>query len=85
MRTLSIEADSTESAQSICAALSAFGAEVLEREDRGTVVRVKLTGSSGEIVSLLNAIQDYVSARSTGTAVIELDGRSYLMDALPTL
>jgi hypothetical protein len=82
MRMLSIEADSSASAEDLCAALAGFGAEVLAEQNGGTVVRVRLTGSSGEIVVLLNAIQDYVSARSTGPALIEMDGRSYLMDAI---
>ena len=80
MRTLSIETDSSESAHDLCGALAGFGAEVLDGENGGAAVRVRLVGSSGDIVALLNVIQDYVSARSTGPALIEMDGRSYLMD-----
>jgi hypothetical protein len=82
VRTLSIEAASSASAQSLRVALAPFGADLIEHEGSGTVVRVKLSGANGEITALLNAIQDYVSARSQGPTVIELDGRSYLMDEL---
>jgi hypothetical protein len=79
--TLSIEAASSESASALCEALAEFGARVVERESGVLVVRVKLGGASGQIVAVLNAIQEYVTAREGGPTMIELNGRSYLMDA----
>jgi hypothetical protein len=79
VQTLSIEAASRESADKLRTALDAFGAEV---DAARPVVRVALTRGSEEIVELLNAIRRYVEAQAERTAVIELDGRSYLMDAL---
>lgn len=79
MQTLSIEAASRESADKLRTALDAFGAEV---DAARPVVRVALTRGSEEIVELLNAIRRYVEGQAERTAVIELDGRSYLMDAL---
>lgn len=82
MRTLSIEAASRESAYALCGALDGFGARVLEQAPpEACVVRVELEGEHGRIAALLRAIQDYVAARGDGPAVIELDGRSHLLDA----
>jgi len=81
VQTLSIEATSRESADKLRTALVEFGAEVVDGETGRPVVRVALTKGSDEIVRLLNAIRRCVEARADRTAVIELDGRSYLMDA----
>jgi hypothetical protein len=81
VRTLSIEATSSESAGALCRALSAFDARLLEQPPGTFVVRVTLTRGSDEVVALLNAIREYVNARASGPALLELDGRSYLMDA----
>jgi hypothetical protein len=83
MRSLSVETVSRESADHLCGALSAFGAEVVEKPG-SIVVHVPLKGGGAELVAILNAIQDHVKARMTGTAVVELDGQSYLMDSPPS-
>ena len=80
MRTLSIEAASRDSADGLCAALAAFRPHVLEQDAGGPVVRVQVSGGGGEIVALLNAIQAYVTSRSKGPTVIDLDGRSYVIE-----
>jgi hypothetical protein len=81
MRTISIEAASPESAHVLSAALAAFGPQVFEQEPGAAVVQVDITGGSSQIVAILNAIQEQVNARADGPALIDLDGRSYVMDA----
>jgi hypothetical protein len=80
MRTLAIEARSRESAEGLRGALVAFDVELIENADGKIVVQVPLGGGSAEIVAVLNAIQQYVE-QDREPAVIEMDGRSYLMDA----
>jgi hypothetical protein len=80
MRTISIES-TPEAAHALSAALAAFGPHVSEKEPGGPVVRVEVTGGSSQIVAILNAIQEHVNARADGPTLIDLDGRSYVMDA----
>ena len=63
------------------AALSAFRAELLESaEGYEIVVTLGMDGKGDdEVVALLNALAEYITARSTGPARIELGGRSYVM------
>jgi hypothetical protein len=81
MRSISIEAASPESAHALSAALAAFGPHVSEQDPGGLVVQLEITGGSSEIVAILNAIQEHLKARAEGATLIDLDGRSYLMDA----
>jgi hypothetical protein len=81
MRTISIEAASPESAHALSAALAAFGPRVSEEGPGGPVVRVEITRGSSEIVAILNAIQEHLKDRADGATLIDLDGRSYVMDA----
>jgi hypothetical protein len=37
-------------------------------------------GGSSQIVAILNAIQEHVNARADGPTLIDLDGRSYVME-----
>jgi hypothetical protein len=63
------------------AALSEFRAELLESgEGYEIVVTLGKDGrGDDEIVALLNALEQYVAARASGPARIELGGRSYVM------
>ena len=63
------------------AALSEFRAELLESDDGYEIVVTLGTDGRGddEIVGLLNALEQYISARASGPARIELGGRSYVM------
>jgi hypothetical protein len=63
------------------AALSEFRAELLESgEGYEIVVTLGKDGSGDdEIVALLNALEQYIAARASGPARIELGGRSYVM------
>ena len=81
METLRIRPRSRESAQGMLAALSEFSAELLESGDGyEIVVTLGMDGRGDEeIVALLNALEQYITARSSGPARIELGGRSYVM------
>ena len=81
MRTISIEAASPESARALSAVLAAFGPHVSEQDPGGLVVQVEIRGGSSQIVAILNAIQEHVSARTAGPTRIDLDGSSYVMEA----
>jgi hypothetical protein len=81
MERLRIHPRSRESAQGMLAALSGFHAELLESAE-GYEIAVTLGGDGrgdDEIVAVLNALEQYVTARSTGPARLELGGRSYVM------
>jgi hypothetical protein len=81
METLRIRPRSRESAQGMLAALSEFRAELLESgEGYEIVVTLGKDGrGDDEIVALLNALEQYIAARASGPARIELGGRSYVM------
>jgi hypothetical protein len=81
VRTLSIEARTAETAQGLRSALANFNAELIER-DETFVVRVDLSPYGGvDINSALTAIQQYVADGQAGSALIDLDGRTYMMEA----
>jgi hypothetical protein len=81
MKTLSIEARTAETAQGLRNALANFNAEVIE-QDETFVVRVDLSPYGGvDIDSVLTAIQQYVAECQAGSALIDLDGRTYMMEA----
>jgi hypothetical protein len=82
MRTISVEAPSPESASALSAALAAFGPHVFEQNPGGPVVQVETTGGSSQVVAILNAMQEHVNASADGPTLVDLDGRSYVMDAL---
>jgi hypothetical protein len=81
VKTLSIEARTAETAEGLRNALAIFNAEVIEQYPETFVVRVDLSPYGGaDINSVLSAIQQYVAARQAGSALIDLDGRSYMME-----
>ena len=81
MKTLTIRAASPESAQGFCAALEDFGAELAETAEGTLLVTVRFKGSNQEIVSVLRALEDCVSQRSDGPAVVGLGGHTYTLHA----
>ena len=77
MKTLSIEAPTAETAQSLRRALADFEPKVIEQER--FVVRVDL--ANADVGSVLSAIQHYVASCQAGSALIDLDGDTYMMEA----
>lgn len=78
MQMLTIKARTLESAQGFMAGLAHFQAELLE-DDGSYLVQIALGGGDGEIISLLNALEDYVSNRGEGPAEVGLGGRTYTL------
>jgi hypothetical protein len=82
MKTLSIEARTAETAQGLRSALADFEPEVIEQDQETFAVRVDLALYGGaDIGSVLRAIQQYVASYQTGSALIDLDGCTYTMEA----
>lgn len=81
METLTIRAASLESAQDFCAALEDFRAELVEDPPGTCLVRITFNGSNREIVSVLRALEECVSERSDGPAVVGLNGKTYTLHA----
>jgi hypothetical protein len=82
METMTIQAASAETARAMVAALSGFEAELVETP-RGDAVVITLGKGDGEIVGVLNALQQYVTARADGPAHVDFNGRSYVMHVEP--
>jgi hypothetical protein len=82
MRKLTIEAASSESARHILDALASFDPELLD--DGGGVPSVAVAiRDDRQLIQILNAIEQHITARSQGAAVLDLGGRKYQMDAAP--
>ena len=81
MKTLSVEVRAVDTAFGLCSALGAFGAEVVEQASGEFVVKVDLSDSRTDLVAVLNALQDYVIQRRGAPAMIDLDGRAYVLDS----
>jgi hypothetical protein len=79
METLTIRAASLESAHGFCSALKDFRAELLEGPPGTFLVKVTFSGSNREIVSVLRVLEECVSQRSDGPAVVGLAGKSYTL------
>jgi hypothetical protein len=76
LRSLVVEAKSLESAQALYSALSEFHPELLGREQEGFRVRIAFGTNVHQVVSVLNAVEQYVLERKS-PARVELDGREY--------
>ena len=77
---ITIETATPASAQGLYAALSRFRTDLIEAEDGGQQVRVKLGRKNREMVGVLDAIDDYFSRRSERPPVrITFGGRSYAL------
>lgn len=81
VRTLIIEATSKASARRLASALSAFDVTVSESTKGASLVTVAIGGDDRVMVDVLNAIEEHVTARASGPARIEIEGRSYTMHA----
>ena len=83
MQTLTIEAQSLESARGFYEALKGFKAELIDGEDG--VYRVKLTLGRGDKDTLgaLSAIERHVTDRRPGPARIEMAGANYTLHPAP--
>jgi hypothetical protein len=79
METLTIQAASKESAQDFCSALGDFRAELVEAEQGALLVRVTFSGSNREMIAVLRALEECVSRRSDGPAVVGLSGQTYTL------
>lgn len=80
VNTLSLEVPTSEAADSIAHALAAFTPKLIAQGTDAFVVKVDLSGGSCDIAALLHAIQDWFAGVDTRRALIDLDGRIYLMD-----
>ena len=81
MESLTIHAVSRESAEGFCAGLSEFAPRLIEREHGRCDVEIPLHGSDRAVVAILDALEAYVSERSTDPARIEVYGHRYTMRA----
>ena len=81
METLTISAASLDSAQDFCAALADFRTELTEAEPGAFLVTINFNGSNQEIVAVLRALEECVSRRSDGPAVVGLNGQTYTLHA----
>lgn len=81
METLTIRAASLDSARGFRAALQNFQVELVEAPPGTFLVKVAFSGSNREIVAVLRALEDCVSQRSDGPAVVGLNGRTYTLHA----
>lgn len=80
MRTLSIEMGTAEKARDLWTALASFNAELTEQPPETYVVRVDLSRAGTDITRLLNAIREYVVNAQAGFAMIDLDGKTYMLE-----
>jgi hypothetical protein len=76
MRGLTIQARTRDSAQSLYSALGEFYPELLGNDVQGYTVSVQLGNSDGELLRLLDAIEQYVTELHT-FARVEMDGHRY--------
>ena len=79
VQTLTITALNLESAQGFLRGLASFDAELTADEDDTYRVQIKLGHGDREIISVLNALEAYVTRRREGPAVVGLAGRSYTL------
>jgi hypothetical protein len=78
VKSLTIEARSAESALRLTDALQQFHPELSGTDKLGYRITVELHDSSaGQIVAILDALEDYVTTTSAGPTALEVDGRRY--------
>jgi hypothetical protein len=82
MRKLTIEAASPESARDIRDALASFDPELLDDGEGPPSVAVALRKES-QLIEVLNAIEQHITARSEGPAVVGLGGQKYRLHPAP--
>lgn len=79
MQTLTIRAANLDSAREFCAVLADFQTELVHAETGTILVTVTFSGSNREVVDVLRALEECVSQRCDGPAVVGLDGRTYAL------
>jgi len=80
MRTLTIGTTSLASAQGFLEALEGFQAELVTTHDGNYQFQISLDETNRSAIEVLQALEQHVTERASGTARLELDGRRYLMD-----
>jgi hypothetical protein len=83
MQTLTIRAGTREVAAGLFTVLDQFGPELTPADRGGYDVTVAIDQSPDQLAAVLSALQEYVTRRNDGPAVLELDGETYSID--PTL
>lgn len=78
MERLTITAASHESARQFCAALAGFQTE-LEDTEAGALVTVTFSGARREMLAVLRALEECVSQRAEGPAVVGLGDQTYTL------
>lgn len=81
MESFVIHAASRESAEGFCSALTEFQARLVEGENGRCQVEITVDRGQKTIISALNAVEAYVSARGDGAARLDLDGECYTLHA----
>jgi hypothetical protein len=79
MRAFIVEAKSFESAQALFYALSDFQADLNGSDEDGYRVTVELGTNDHRVVAVLDAVQEFTTARHDGPAQVELGGRGYTL------
>ena len=81
METLTIRAASGESARGFCAALTDFHTELTEDETGALLITVTFSGSNREMVAVLRALEEHLSQRRDGPAVVDVGEATYTLHA----
>ena len=79
MQTLTIKAKTLESARGFMSGLAGFETTLDRADDGSYLVEIDLGRGNGEVIALLNALEDYVSDRGDGPAEVGLAGQTYTL------
>jgi hypothetical protein len=83
MKTLTVDASTSQVAEGLRGALHRFEPAVREKSDGGYQVIVSLDGGDAHVVAILSALQRHVTERGDGPARVEMAGRNYTLHAEP--
>jgi hypothetical protein len=84
MDSLVIHAASLESAQGFSAGLAEFRGKLVGPDEYGRyTVEFTIEGGDRRIDALLHALEEYVSHRGDGPALLELSGHRYTLHPVP--
>jgi hypothetical protein len=78
MRAFTVEARSLESARALSNTLSAFHPDLSGSDESGYRVTVELAGGD-LVVAVLDAVQEFVTARNVGPTLVDFEGHRYTM------
>jgi hypothetical protein len=82
MESLVIHADSRESAEGFCSALSGFDTMLVEEPNGHCEVEILPVGGEREAIEAVNAIEDHLAARGGDPAQLDLYGRRFTLRPL---